>query len=947
MSAFTRFLARRRVLVFCLVAGLAVAAAMMVPHININTDMTKYMPDDYPMKVGLDIVREQIPGMEEQISSLGATFGDGADLMPTDLPRTLAIGVSLLFVVLLVMCSSLMEVVLFLITALCAVVLNMGTNALRESVSMMTNTLAPVLQMVLSMDYCIILMNRYRQERMQGLLPPDAIHIALKGSASAIFSSAFTTIVSLLMLTFIKLKIGADLGYVLAKGVAFSLLCCFTILPTLMVWADKQVIFKVKKTPKFPAAAVSRFQTRFKVPLAVMFVAIVALAFWLQGRTPINFAPTWQSKASEHVQESNPMLLLYETENEDFVPELLAALESDPNVIQTISFPTTLGRECTAVQMREMMSGFAADSIPEDLLRMVYYARSHPTLDGRLSFAEIQDAAESLAASGQMPEGVNFDDMVADLMRQMEPDEPVAEDVPMSVTDTVPAAPLPIAPLSEAETAPATADTLYIAQNQEIPETVEPMVQESAGITYEDVTMQRTAAEIAELMGVDKKQVNMAFRLAGKAGGTMSMAELYIFVRDNILTNKRYAAMVPKDMKQKFAEAGVLVEDILAAGPAVQPEEKAVAEVIAASDTLASELSAPDTILLSEAPVVAEPVVGVTPETLPEPVEPSPLDKLIDMMVSGWRYSSTRVHSALSAAGVPVSRDDIDMLYLYALSRRDYDPEQTMTPQELVCYVADTLMKMPALQRIVPEQTRSAVDSARVVIAENAGMLRGERYSFALVGTSYPQESDSTFAFVAYANAAADSLLGGTHYWIGESEMYKELKDAFPSELLLLTILTVLAIYLIVAATFRSLLVPVPLVLSVLTGVYVNVIVSGIGGGQMYYLAYLIIQGILMGAAIDYSILFTSYFRAARKSGDVPHSIQTAFEGSSHSVLTSGLILILVPMVMSFVMADPMIASILKSLSIGALAAVIIILFLLPAMLAVMDPIISSDKRNK
>ena len=98
MSAFTRFLARRRVLVFCLVAGLAVAAAMMVPHININTDMTKYMPDDYPMKVGLDIVREQIPGMEEQISSLGATFGDGADLMPTDLPRTLAIGVSLLFV---------------------------------------------------------------------------------------------------------------------------------------------------------------------------------------------------------------------------------------------------------------------------------------------------------------------------------------------------------------------------------------------------------------------------------------------------------------------------------------------------------------------------------------------------------------------------------------------------------------------------------------------------------------------------------------------------------------------------------------------------------------------------------------------------------------------------------------------------------------------------------
>ncbi|MBO4417912.1 MAG: MMPL family transporter [Bacteroidales bacterium] len=935
MSVFSRFLARRRLWLFFLVMGLVVASALLVPHININTDMTKYLPDEYPMKRGLDIVREQIPGMEEQISSLGASFGNGADLMPTDLPRTLAIGVSLLFVVLLVMCSSLMEVVLFLITAICAVVLNMGTNALRESVSMITNTLTPVLQMVLSMDYCIILMNRYRQERLNGLIPSDAIHIALKGSAPAILSSAFTTIVSLLMLTFIKLKIGSDLGYVLAKGVAFSLLCCFTVLPTLIVWADKQVIFKVKKTPKFPAATVSRFQARFKVPLAVLFVLVVALAFWLQGRTPINFAPTWESKASEQSQDSNPMLLLYETGYEDALPRLLEELEADPRVMQTISYPTTLGKQCTVGQMREMMSGLATDSIPEELLRMVYYARSHPKIDGRLSFNEIQEAAESLAASGQMPEGMNFDDMVANLTRQMEsePEEPLtAETVQMPEPDTS-----AVVQVITEEEPPVTADSLEVVPAISEAE-VAPDVQQEAGITYEDVTRQRTAAEMAEIMGVEKKQVNMVFRLAGKTGSTMSMAEFYAFVRDKILTNKRYSAMVPKDMKQKFVDAGEQMEKILAAGPVEEPPQDVLAEVTtepATADSVAI-VPAPDTVLMAEAPVA--PVAAVSePEPAPVVVEPSPLDKLIDMMVSGWRYSSSSVHSALSAAGVPVTRDDIDMLYLYALSRRDFDPEQTMTPQELVYYVADSLMQKPSVQRIVPEQIRSAVDSARGVIADNAGMLRGEKYSFALVSTSYPQESDSTFAFVASANAAADSLLGGAHYWIGESEMYKELKDAFPSELLLLTILTVLAIYLIVAITFRSLLIPVPLVLSVLTGVYINVIVSGIGGGQMYYLAYLIIQGILMGAAIDYSILFTSYFRSARKTEDVQHSIQTAFEGSSHSVLTSGLILILVPMVMSFVMSDAMINSILKSLSIGALSSVMIILFLLPAVLALLS----------
>lgn len=938
MSVFSRFLARRRLWLFFLVIGMVLASAFLVPGININTDMTKYLPDEYPMKRGLDLVREQLPGMDDQISSLGASFGNGEDLMPTDLPRTMAIGVSLLFVVLLVMCSSLMEVVLFLITAICAVVLNMGTNALRESVSMITNTLTPVLQMVLSMDYCIILMNRYRQERLNGLVPSDAIHIALKGATPAILSSAFTTIVSLLMLTFIKLKIGSDLGFVLAKGVAFSLLCCFTILPTLIVWADKQVIFKVKKTPKFPAAAVSRFQTRLRVPLAVLFVMIVALALWFQGSTPINFAPTWQSKATDQVYESNPLLLLYQTRYEDSVPSLLEELESDPHVVQTISYPTTLGKACTAAQMREMMAGFAADSISEELLKMVYYARSHPEMDGRLSFDEIQEAAESLAASGQIPEGVNFDGMVADLMRQMEsePEEPVLEEalqVPEPDTSAV--------VLLKAETLPVMQDSVAASQPFDEEQIADDIPQE-AGITYEDVTRQLTAAEMSEIMGIEKRQINMAFRLAGKAGATMSMAELYTFVRDNILTNKRYSAMVPKDMKEKFADAGELLEKILSAGPVEEPLQEAVAEVVAepaAADT-AAIMPVPDTILFAEAAVAAvpepEPEVEPEPEPAPVVVEPSPLDKLIDMMVSGWRYSSSSVHSALSAAGVPVSRDDIDMLYLYALSRRDFDPKQTMTPQELVYYVADTLMQMPVLQRIVPEQTLGAVDSARGVIASNAGMLRGEKYSCALVGTSFPQESDSTFAFVAAANAAADSLIGGTHYWIGESEMYKELKDAFPSELLLLTILTVLAIYLIVAITFRSLLIPVPLVLSVLTGVYVNVIVSGMGGGQMYYLAYLIIQGILMGAAIDYSILFTSYFRQARKTEGVQQAIQTAFEGSSHSVLTSGLILTLVPMVMSFVMSDPMIASILKSLSIGALASVTIILFLLPAVLALM-----------
>ena len=965
-------MAHRRVWLFVAFTCLVVCAALLVPHITVNTDMTKYLPDDYPMKAGLDLVRENMPGMEDQIQKLGSSFGNGEDLMPSELPRTIAIGVVLVFLVLLVMCNSLVEVPLFLVSALFAVTMNVGTNALLPSVSMMTNTISPVLQLVLSMDYSIILMNRYRQERLLGRVPTEAMSVAIGGSMAAILSSAFTTVVSLLMLTFIKLKIGADLGYVLAKGVAFSLLCNFTVLPALIIWADKSVIFKTKRTPRFPAAAVSRFQTRFRWPLALLFFVVVTASVVYQRRTPIYFAPDWNSKASEIVELDNPFLLLYSTSDEEAVPALMRQMQADSNVVMAVSYPTTLGRQCTTSDMYSMMNEFGADGLQEEFLQMIYYAIAHPEGGGRLSFSEIESAAQRLSDAGLMPDGMSYDKMVEQVMRQLTVEGPAAEDehsmeyesadFPAAdsvaiVRDVIAEAPVDTAALAVALDTSATVaviDSTIVTQ---------PVIQAPEGVptlTYNDLMIQRTAAQMAVLLGADARQMSMAYRIAGRAGKTMSLAEMYTFARENVLGNKRYEAMIPADMKQKLLDAGDYVEAILAAGDQSLAESRAQAEDVQAVDSLDMDHPS-DTMLIADIQAVdttqavgavvtstgkTDPVVADPVAQEPE-YEPTPLDRLIDMMVSGRRYTAAQIHAALSAAGVEVSRDDIDLLFLYTLSGRDFDPEQTITPERLIGFVADTLLVKPSLERLVPDDTRRTVDSVRTIITDNASLLRGENYSFALVTTLYPREGDDTFAFVDNVRAAADSLLPGTHYWIGESEMYKELKDAFPSELLLLSVLTILAIFLIVAFTFRSVLIPVPLVLSVLSGVYMNVIVSGFGGGSIYYLGYLITQGILMGAAIDYSILFTSYFRSARKSMALGEAMQSAFEGSSHSVLTSGLILSIVPMVMSFTMRDPVMSAILKSMSVGSFTAVFIILMLMPAVLAVMDPIVAGRHRKK
>jgi predicted RND superfamily exporter protein len=170
--------------------------------------------------------------------------GDPTNVLDTLIPLAL----SLLAVLLLLLCRSYFEPILLVAAIGVAVVMNMGTNIIFESVSNMTFSIAAVLQLVLSIDYSIMLLHRYEQERelLHGEDNVQAMKNAVANAISSIASSAFTTIVGFLMLLFMSFTIGADIGLVLSKGVAFSLICVFTVMPSLILWSDK-LLFKLKK----------------------------------------------------------------------------------------------------------------------------------------------------------------------------------------------------------------------------------------------------------------------------------------------------------------------------------------------------------------------------------------------------------------------------------------------------------------------------------------------------------------------------------------------------------------------------------------------------------------------------------------------------------------------------------------------------------------------------
>ncbi len=1012
MSGPSGFLVKWRNLLLAVMVAFAAVCCLLIPKVNVNSDMALYLPDDSPMRKGMEQITKSLPLLDQHMrlmsvmltdSGLRANapavldsltghltldsvrekenltlyrfnltsetdtealeerilqhYGDravvevdGENLVMDGIGTVVGTGFVLIFILLIIMCRSFMEVLLFLLTTGIAVVMNMGTNYFLGTVSLVTHSIVAILQMVLSMDYSIILMNRYREEKKYRSSLPEAMAAAIRLSAPTILSSALTTFVGLVMLVFLRLKIGADIGWVISKGVVFSLVCNFTVLPALIITFDKAIQKTEKRTPSFPVAPIARFERAFRWPLTVLFVAVFVAAALLQRKTEINFSSIWPTRITNEFPPDNPVMVLYSTADENAVPDFLDSLSKDPKVLSAVSYPSMAIKKLSSAEMAQRFQSLSP-LVTEELLDIVYYAKAHPDRDERLRLSQLEESAGMLADAGlieplDMPEmeispraplgrndngrqelGRN-DSGQKEALAESVPDEEAAE----------PQSEMPVAAEVEEESAAVVADTV---------ETVAPAMEEAPaaepGMTYEEATTPLTAEQVAGLVGTDRRLISMVYRMAGEKGKDAKMEpyRLVRFVREKVLADKRFSKMIPKEEAGRIHEIGNQLDSIVAAGP-----------LVIKVDTLLADVHAPmlpDTVNVPRKPEFIPPVEA--PEqavqatvTTPEPYVPTPLEELAEMAFTDGKYSSAKMQKVLSGCGMKVSREEMDLLYLYTGARLNTDKSYTMSVGELLDFIHDEMLENPAYEKIITPDMKEQVSKARDAFNSGVGKLRGEDFSLSLILTSFEAESHEVFDFLEKAENLTANSFEGPSYFIGESCMYKEMKDGFPQELLLLTTLTVLAIFIIVALTFKSLVIPIILIMTVLSGVYVNVYASGVGGQPMLYLSYLIIQGVLMGATIDYSILFTSYYRHCRTIMGVRKSLAVTYYRTFNSILTSGLIITLVPLVMSYIVKDRLTGTIFHSLAMGALSVIVLILLVLPGVLAALDRLVVPAK---
>ena len=722
MKKAAAFLVDKRKILLCLFLALAAASLVLAGQVKINYDLAEYLPEGSRMKQGMRLMEEEfgpsassqlrlmlsglteeekeaafqwLSGLEqvslvewdkgenynrgaytlyeltteydshareaaalfhavrEKYADKGAVTGGSiheANVPVLPLPMV-ALAVGLVLVILLILCNSWFEPVIFLLNIGIAVAVNLGTNIVFPSISEYTASIVGIMQLVLSMDYSIILLNRYTQEKEKSPDNLSAMKAAIAAAFPAVTGSSLTTFAGLLCLGFMGFRLGADMGFALAKSVIVSLVCIFTVLPSLILISDRWIVKTRKKALHIPMAGYSRILVRGRAGFAALFLALFIGAFFLKDGTQILYMLQTNNPVDAVFEARHSLVLLYEKEDGGRIGDALAPFEADEKVVGITGYYNTLGKKYR----------------PEEL-------------------AELFGSASPMANESAMT-----------LLFQ-----------------------------------------LYAAQN-----------------------------------GLEKAEA-------------VTLTDLIPFIRDHVVDNPLFARMINDDVRGQIAQA----EDL---------------------------------------------------------------------------------------------------------------------------------------------------------IRENAAKLEGERYGRVILTTLYPEDSAETRAFITALSDRCQSLLTGETWLIGASVMNEEMARTFDDELNRITLLSAAAIFLVVALTFRSLIIPLVLVMTVQCGIYLTMAFIGLSGSGMYYLALLMVQCILMGATIDYGILYTSYYR--EHGAACQDAVRGAYDGALHTILTSALIMIVAAGILGFVFANPAIGEICLTISRGAISATLLIVLILPGVLAALDRFVRRGRK--
>ena len=218
--------------------------------------------------------------------------------------------------------------------------------------------------------------------------------------------------------------------------------------------------------------------------------------------------------------------------------------------------------------------------------------------------------------------------------------------------------------------------------------------------------------------------------------------------------------------------------------------------------------------------------------------------------------------------------------------------------------------------------------------------LQSDKYSRLVVYLNLPEESDETMDFLDTMHALIAKYYSSDTYIVGNSTNVKDLSSSFGEDNMLISVLSALFVVIILLFTFKSAGLPVLLIVVIQGSIWINFSVPTIQHESLYFLGYLIVNSIQMGANIDYAIVISSHYTDLKKEMRPKEAIVAALNEAFPTIFTSGTILAVAGALIGVMTTNPVIAPIGTCLGRGTVISIVLVMAVLPQILLIGDTIV-------
>lgn len=244
------------------------------------------------------------------------------------------------------------------------------------------------------------------------------------------------------------------------------------------------------------------------------------------------------------------------------------------------------------------------------------------------------------------------------------------------------------------------------------------------------------------------------------------------------------------------------------------------------------------------------------------------------------------------------------------------------------------------------DEIQTELNDLRNALEDGKKQLKSDDYSRLVLSLNIPEDGDEAFEFLEKIRSTAKKYYADDIVLVGNATSNSDLSASFSRDNLIISLLSIVFVLIVLFFTFQSAGIPIILILVIQGSIWINFSFPTLQNKPIFFMSYLVVSSIQMGANIDYAIVITNRYTELRRKMYKLEAIKESLSLAFPTVFTSGTILACAGFAISLFSSNPIIASVGSSLGRGTLISIVLVMVILPQLLVLCDFIIEKTSFN-